>query len=429
MNASQPPDWFGHPRGLTILFLTETWEKFSYYGMRAILVYYLTKQLMIAQADASLVYGLYTGFAALTPLFGGPLSDRWLGRRRAVVIGGSIMAVGHFLMAFEPLVYVALGTIALGNGLYLPNLPAQIQSLYAPDDPRSKGAINVYYVGINLGAFAAPLTIGTVGEIWGWHYGFALAGIGMVAGLAIYLFGQKYLPDNVRAVNRPAPAKTSAAAGGSRLGLMVSVVLAVVLLRLGYEQNGNTIALWADTGIDRSLSGWTIPMTWFVSLNPLIVFILTPLIVAHWTRRAAAGHETPTGRKMAFGAAIVAVSFLGAALAAWTAGDSRASFLWLAAFFVILTVGELYVLPVGLGLFVRLASPGREATAVAIWFGSLFFGSIGAGLVGRLWIPLGPAAFFLVIASICAVAALGLLLLSPRIASAEALPKRLDKDG
>src|SRR5215510_2276239 len=190
--------WFGHPRGLTILFLTNMWEQFSYYGMRALLVYYMTKQLLMAQGASSLVYGTYTACAYFTPLIGGIIADRLLGKKRAIIIGGSVMALGHFMMTLEPLFYVALATIAIGNGLFLPSLPSQIGDLYARGDPRAGRAYNVYYVGVNIGGFLAPLVCGTLGEIYGWHWGFGAAGIGMVAGLVIYLSGQRYLPAQTR---------------------------------------------------------------------------------------------------------------------------------------------------------------------------------------------------------------------------------------
>ena len=158
------------------------WEIFSYYGMRALLVYYMTKQLLIGQERASVIYGTYTAMAYFTPIFGGIIADRWLGKRRAVIIGGSIMAAGHFMMTFEPLFYAALATIALGNGLFLPSLPSQIDALYRPEDPRRGWAYNVYYVGINVGGFLAPLVCGTLGEFYGWHWGFGAAGVGMLAG-------------------------------------------------------------------------------------------------------------------------------------------------------------------------------------------------------------------------------------------------------
>src|SRR6266478_2189494 len=240
--------WFGQPRGLTILFLTEMWEIFSYYGMRALLVYYMTKQLLIGQEKASLIYGAYTGIAYFTPIFGGLIADRWLGKRRAVIIGGSIMAAGHFMMTFEPLFYLALATIALGNGLFLPSLPSQIDGLYRPDDPRRGWAYNVYYVGINIGGFLAPLICGALGEFYGWHWGFGAAGVGMLLGLVIYILGGKHLPDQVRAVKTNlGPAAPPAPAGRYRSTfiLLFAVGLAVTVFRGAYEQFGNTLALWA----------------------------------------------------------------------------------------------------------------------------------------------------------------------------------------
>ena len=257
--------WFGHPRGLTILFMTEMWEMFSYYGMRSLLIYYMTKELLFAQEQSSYIYGAYTAFAYFTPIFGGVIADRWLGKRRAVIVGGSVMAAGHFMMTFEPLFFPALATIAFGNGLFLPSLPSQINDLYKSDDPRRGWAYNVYYVGINVGGFLAPLVCGTLGELYGWHWGFGAAGIGMTAGLLIYIWGGKYLPDQARskAVERPTPS----APGNFRSTLLVliGIGIAVTIFRGAYEQVGNTVALWADEGVNRTAGAMTIPMTWFQS--------------------------------------------------------------------------------------------------------------------------------------------------------------------
>ncbi len=203
--AAHEPTWFGQPPGLTVLFLTNMWETFSYYGMRALLVYYMTKHLLFTQGHSSFVYGAYTACAYFTPIVGGAVADRYLGKTRAITIGASVMAAGHFMMAFEPLLYPALATIALGNGLFLPSLPSQVGDVYRPGDPRRAWAFNVYYVGINIGGFLAPLVCGTLGEAYGWHYGFAAAGVGMLVGLAIYLSGRRHLP-------RPPPRVSRAAA-------------------------------------------------------------------------------------------------------------------------------------------------------------------------------------------------------------------------
>ncbi len=407
--------WFGHPRGLTILFLTEMWDQFSFFGMRALLVYYMTKELMIGQAHSSYIYGLYSSFVYFTPLIGGVISDRWLGRRRAVIIGASIMALGHFMMAFEPLFYVALATIATGNGLFLPSLASQINQLYAPDDPRRATAYNVYYVGINLGAFLAPFVCGTVGEIYGWHWGFALAGIGMVIGLVTYLAGSRYLPktNDAAASGDDAPAQGRGSQTQTYL-LLLAVIAIVVIFRASYEQSGNTVALWADSGIDRHVGATlSIPMTWFQSLNPLIIFLLTPVIVAYWSRAARRGREQSTVAKMATGGFIVGFSYLLlAGVAAW-AGVARANWLWLVFYFVIYTIGELFILPVGLGLFGRLAPRAFAATAIAAWFMAAFFGNLAAGAVGALWSVLTPAVFFTVTGAVGLLSGALLLALSP----------------
>jgi POT family proton-dependent oligopeptide transporter len=393
-------NWFGQPPGLTILFLTEMWEKFSFFGMRALLVYYMTKQLMMPQAQASMVYGLYAAFVYFTPIVGGVIADRWLGRRRAVIIGGSIMAVGHFLMAFEPLLYGALACIALGNGLFLPSLPGQIGALYRPDDARRGRAYNVYYVGVNLGAFLAPLVCGTLGELYGWHYGFGAAGVGMLAGLSIYIAGGRHLP--------PEPARSARKGGGfagkgayGALPVLLGVGLAVVVFRGAYEQIGNTVALWADQGVDRQVGGgFAIPMTWFQSLNPLLVFALTPLLLAFWSRQSERRREPSAG-----------AASLG----------MQASWLWLVAFFALFTAAELYILPVGLGLFARAAPAGMAATAVAAWFFASFAGNLLAGALGALWSQLPPAAFFALMAGVAGVAAAALLAMSPFTRRVEAM--------
>lgn len=409
--------WFGQPPGLTILFLTNMWEQFSYFGMRALLVYYMTRQLMLGQGQASFVYGAYTACAYFTPIVGGVVADRWLGKRRAVAIGASIMAAGHFMMAFEPLFYLALATIALGNGLFLPSLPSQINDLYAPGDPRRGWAYNVYYVGINIGGFLAPLICGTLGELYGWHYGFGAAGIGMFAGLAIYLLGHKHLPSErampIAATDGVASTPT---ANGAQLWLVLAAVgLCVTIFRGAYEQVGNTVALWAGSGVDRTLGSLTIPMTWFQSLNPLLVMLLTPPLLALWRRRAEAGRDTAPARRMAHGALLVALAYVLLALVAWHFGDGQAPWIWLAFFFLLFTVGELFILPSGLGLFARLAPPRMGATTVAAWYLTIFAGSLSAGLVGTLWSHMAHGSYFALLAVLACLAAFLLRLLDPAI--------------
>ena len=406
--AGEPSPWFGQPRGLTILFLTNMWEQFSYYGMRALLVFYMTKQLLLSEGNASIIYGAYTACAYLTPIVGGFIADRYLGKRRAIIIGASIMAVGHFMMAFEPMFYLALGTIAIGNGLFLPSLPSQINDLYTKNDPRRGWAYNVYYVGINIGGFLAPLICGTLGELYGWHYGFGAAGIGMVAGLLIYVSGQRYLP--VEEPRTVAATRRPRFEGFTRdtVIVLLAIALSVMVFRGAYEQVGNTVALWADSSVNRSVGDFSIPVTWFFSLNPLFVILMTPPLLAYWARRAASGRDAAPARRLAMGALVVAASYLVLALAASLAGSTGAHWLWFAGFFIVFTFGELLILPTGLGLFARLAPSGMGATTVAAWYLTIFSGSLAAGFVGTLRSAMAPHIFFILLAGIAVIAA-GLL--------------------
>lgn len=408
-------DWFGHPRGLTFLFLTETWEKFSFFGMRALLVYYMVRHLGISQPHASVIYGMYTGAVYFTPIVGGAIADGWLGRRRAVMLGGAIMAAGHFMMPFESLFYIALVVIACGNGLFLPTLPSQIEDLYAAQDARRTSAYSVYYVGINLGAFIAPLVCGTIGEVFGWHWGFSAAGVGMMIGLTIYVCGSRYLPSG----QPHAPeSKTHSAdpkpdQNGSRTWLLLlAVAIVVIAFRAAYEQAGNTVALWIDRGVDREVfGGRSIPMTWFLSLNPLVVFLFTPLVVAHWARRAERGVDHSPLIKMAVGSFVVAGSYLLLAAVSAQAAGGAVWWPWVVLFFVTMTTGELYILPVGLSLFGRLAPRRRTATTIGAWFLATSVGNLLGGAVGSFWSKLTPVTFFVLIAAIAAVAAVILQLL------------------
>lgn len=423
LTARPPPPWFGHPRGLVVLFLTEMWERFSFYGMKALLIYYMIRHLQFSQADASLIYGAYTGGVYLTPIFGGYIADRWLGRRRAIQIGGSLMAVGHFVLASEALFFPALLLIALGNGLFLPNLPSQVGDLYDPQDPRRGGSYNIYYVGVNLGALLAPLVCGTLGEVYGWHVGFGAAGLGMCLGLAIYQLGARHLPpDRPRA---PAMAMDTATPAHRDLRLVLPLLLvglAVVVFRSGYEHSGNTLAVWAEAHVDRGLGGLQVPVTWMQSLNPFFVFLFTPFVVGGWRRAAARGREPSPLAKMSMGAAGVALSYLMLAALTFTQGDSRVSMGWVLAFFVVYTLAELYILPVGLGLFARVAPPGWGATVIAAWFLASFGGNLLSGVVGRQLSVLGPTGFFVLLSALTGAASLALLSLRPVLRRAERQP-------
>lgn len=420
MNARPPRDLFGHPRGLTVLFLTETWAQFSYFGMQAMLVYYMTKQLHFSQPAASALYGGYAAFAYLTPLLGGVIADRWLGQGRSVVTGSVLMAIGHFALAFEPGFFPGLFLVGLGNGFFLPSTTTQVGHLYADGDFRRDRAFSVYYVGVNIGGFLAPLVCGTIGELYGWHYGFAVAGVGMLVGLAIYLANRRWLPAEAQGPrDRTAPRPPLGEADRRAIRNLIVIALLVVLFRIAYEQSGNTIALWADARTDRTVAlagrAFLIPATWFQSINPFLIFALTPVITWWWARQARRGSEPAPITKMAIGAALGGVAFLvmiGAALEASPHGT--ASWLWLVAFFALLTAGELYILPIGLSVFSQLA-PARVASAmIGVRYLAKFAGGLFSGWLGAYWQELPAAEFFLVGAGFAFLAAIALAL-APRL--------------
>ena len=394
--AQLPRTLFGHPPGLTVLFTTQMWAEFSFFGLQAMLVYYMTKHLGFSQSKSSLIYGAYGAAAFFSPFFGGMIADRWLGRTPSVIIGCTMMMLGHFAMAFEPLLFPALVLVALGNGLFLPPLAIQVGSLYADDDPRKAYAYSAYYMGINLGGLLAPLVCGTLGELYGWQWGFAAAGVGMAVGLAIYCSFLRLLP--------PEPKKAQLAAEEApavapiirqHVVTLILMVAMVVLFRIGYEQSGNVIALWVSDFTDRSLGGFTIPATWFQSINPLLIIIGTPILIRFWRRRRAQETTPHLLRRMAIGCVIAALAMLIMVLAAIASGPggARVSSLWVLTYFVLLTLGELFVIPVGLTLIESLAPVRFASMAMGAWYIAKFLGSLLAGFMGAYW-PVIPASTF-----------------------------------
>ncbi len=411
---SRDGELFGHPKGLYVLFFTEMWERFSYYGMRALLIYYMTKHLLFSQGQASQVYGLYTGFVYLTPFFGGMLADRVWGQRKTVIVGGVLMAIGHFLMAFEPLFYPALVFLVLGNGAFKPNISTQVGNLYPPGDARRDRAFNIFYVGINLGAFLSPLVCGTLGEVYGWHWGFGFAGVGMVAGLLLYIWGQRYLAPEA-GVCRPAaecpPSGALTADERGRVWLLIVMCLFSAVFYMAYEQQGNTMALWYDEDTDRRLFGWEMPATWFQSFNPMFIFLLTPLVTSLWSWQARRGREPDAIVKMAIGCGLLGLSFLVLmpAAALYDMDGTPVNMLWTIANIFILTVGELYLSPVGLSLFTKLSPARMVSMMMGVWFMSSFAGNFLAGYIGTYWDVLPKDKFFLLLAVISFAAGAGIL--------------------
>jgi POT family proton-dependent oligopeptide transporter len=442
-------DFLGHPKGLSFLFASEMWERFSYYGMRALLVLYMVKYLLQpgtvdtvigfgavkamlegvfgplnVQPLASQIYGFYTGLVYLTPIFGGLLADRLLGLRKTVVIGALLMAAGHFMMAVQSLFLFALLAIILGNGCFKPNISSQVGGLYPPGDRRRERAYSLFYVGINLGAFLAPLVCGTLGEEAGWHYGFAAAGVGMLIALATYLYGTRHLPpDHLRPEERGTAAMQSSLTRHEwrTVGALLLISVFVTFFWATYEQQGNTIALWADgyTNRDINLFGWRteIPTTWFQAFNPFMIFAFTPFVVALWTWQARRGSEPSTVVKMALGClGITAGNLVMIAAASTTGAGEKASWLWLFAYFAFVTLGELYLSPIGLSLVSKAAPRPILSMMMGVWLATSFTGNFIAGWLGSYWNAMEKPAFFAMIALVAAIAGLAIMALNRPLA-------------
>jgi POT family proton-dependent oligopeptide transporter len=430
-------DLFGHPRGLSYLFATEMWERFSYYGMRALLTLYMVKYLLLpdhgnqvwgeptlrgalealfgplgVQPFASQIYGLYTSLVYFTPILGGLIADRVLGQRRTVIIGASLMAIGHFMMASERLFLLALVMLVLGNGAFKPNISTQVGALYPSGDPRRDRAYSIFYVGINIGAFFSPLVCGTLAVALGWHFGFAAAGIGMLIGLAIYLNARSVLPADELERQRGEPRHPLTSDERRRILALAILFVPVTLFWATYEQQGNTIALWAEDYTVRSfdLGFWhgEIPAELFQSINPFLIFAFTPFIVALWSRQSQRGSEPSTVSKMALGCLGIALANLvmvGAASVSAAQDNAAVTALWLLGYFIIVTIGELYLSPTGLSLVTKVAPARYLSMTMGVWLATSFLGNFIAGWLGSFWSGMAKRDFFFMIAAIAATAA------------------------
>ncbi len=352
---------------------------------------------MTVQPLVSQIYGIYTGFVYFTPFLGGILADRLLGQRKTVIIGAVLMAIGHFLMVFDQFFLIALLYLILGNGCFKPNLLTQVGSLYCEGDSRRDGAFTIFYMGINLGAFFSPLVCGTLGQVYGWHYGFSAAGIGMVIGLFIYLAGQKYLsPDMIsqkkisNLKNKPLSRKEFK----SIFGLGVLCILNIIFWGV-YEQQGNTIQLFADKNTDWRIWGWELPSTWFQCFNPAFIFILSPILNIFWSRQAKKNKEPNSIAKMALGSILLGLSFLILILGvSHIQSNQKLSFIWLAACTFVYTMGELHLSPIGLSLVTQVAPARFASMLMGVWFLSLFFGNYLSGYLGTYYEKMTKENFF-----------------------------------
>ncbi len=426
VNLKSQKTFLGHPVGLFVLFFTEMWERFSYYGMRALLVLYMTEYLikkteaggyvfgfgavrsgleavfgpMTIQPLSSQIYGLYTAFVYLTPFFGGILADRVFGQRKTVLIGGVLMAIGHFLMAFEQMFLVALLFLILGNGCFKPNISTQVGNLYPQGDPRRDAAFTIFYMGINLGAFLSPLVCGTLGQVYGWHYGFTAAGIGMVVGLIVYVWGQKYLAEDnlTKTAEAHAEVKPLTSVEWKAIGALIVLCALNISFWAVYEQQGNTIQLFADKSTDWHIFGWEMPSTWFQSMNPLFIFMFAPLLTKFWAFQNKKKKEPSSVAKMAIGSALLGIGFVPLIYVVHDLSETaKISFLWLMGGTWLYTIGELYLSPIGLSLVTKVSPARLVSMMMGMWFLSSFFGNYLSGYLGMYYEKMSHENFFLML--------------------------------
>lgn len=436
--------FFGHPRGLATLFMTEMWERFSYYGMKALLPLYLVAPggLHMTAATATAIYSVYLSLVYLLALPGGWFADRVLGPRKTVAVAGVIIMLGHLTLALpgSGTFFAGLGLVAIGSGLLKANISTMVGHLYdGPDDPRRDGGFTLFYIGINVGAFAAPLVIGTVGENYNWHLGFALAALGMALGLAQFLLGTRHLSSRSDIVPTPLSAAEKKATltkagfwaavaavfyvvvGVSGVytlnwllvpitvaGLLIPVVViarikrdkdldraeqskmsayiwffvAAAVFWMIYDQGGSTVSLFADASAKNTIFGWNFPVSWYQSVNPVMIMALAPVFAWAWLAMARRGKEPSTAVKFAGGLVLIGASFL-LFLAPLSIADGghKAAALWLVGIYFVQTVGELMLSPVGLSVTTKMAPAKYASQMMGVWFLAVTAGDATTGLL------------------------------------------------
>ena len=420
-----------NPYSLTTLFFTEMWERFSYYGMRALLVLYLVNSLGFSDADALHIYAVYTGLVYLTPIIGGYLADKYLGTQKAIFIGGLTMMLGHFLMAFPDLLFLAMGLLIIGNGYFKPNISVLLGRLYKDNDVRRDSGFSIFYIGINLGAFLAPLIVGYVGETINWHYGFAIAGLGMLAGLIQFYLGQNKI------IQEDFSKKTKRLNYGDwgLIGFLSLINIPIILLIfkinnfindnfyelltllftlaiilflkkknkinfikedikkifyigilslfviffwVGFEQAGGSLTLYASNSVDRNFFGFIVPASFFQSINPLIIILLGPLIANFWLRIDRSDHKINTSQKMGIGLILLSAGFF-LIMYVNNSNTSYISLWWLVGVYFLHTLGELCLSPIGLSMVSKVSPKKIASLMMGFWFLSAAIANYSAG--------------------------------------------------
>ena len=431
--------FFGHPKGLAYLAFTEAWERFSYYGMTALLVLYMVNQLLLpghvehvvgfvtfrgiiegafgplsTQALASQIFGLYAGFVYFTPVLGGWIADRWIGQRNAVVLGALSMSGGHIAMAFDQSFLLALLLLILGSGLLKGNISAQVGGLYSRDEEarRTRG-FAIFSTAINFGAVVGPLLCGFLGERYGWHVGFGAAALFMLGGLATYLSGYRHLPAKVeRKILAAAP---MAKGDWKVVGALVVVMIIAVFQSIAYYQLANVMPVWLEQHGDLHVGSFLIPIPWYQSIDPLFSIICVPMLFALWRWQRSHGGEPSDLGKIGQGACICAAANLVLVAAIAAAGSGKVLWLWPFVYCALQGIAFIYYWPTLLALVSRAAPPKINATMMGICFLVLFVANNLIGWIGTYYEQMTPLSFWLLHAGIAAAGALLVVVLGPML--------------
>ena len=412
--------FIGHPKGLGYLSFTEACERFSYYSMQTLLVLYMVNYLLMpgrmeqvigldwlrsnvwpgleGQALASAIFGSYTALVYLTPIFGGIIADRWLGRTPTLIIGGVLMAIGHFLMAFEPMFLLALFALLLGVGAFKGNIASQVGALYAQNDLRRAMAFQIFFIAINVSVIAAPLVSGTLGEKVGWHWGFGSAGVVMVLGLIIFLSGRRWLPPD----NRPTREERKTAEKLSRDDWMSVVyllilipVLAVALLT--NQEIFNAYLIWGDQQFNLTFGDTTLPTSWLITLDAILSFSMLVAVPIFWNWWAKRHREPDEISKLIIGSFFTVAGGLCLVMAALTQPEGgKIGLAWPFMFHLLNSIGFSHILPISLALFSKIAPTKINATVIGLYYLAFFLANYTVGQIGQLYTTLPTPTFWLI---------------------------------
>jgi len=426
--------FLGHPVGLIFLVFAEAFERFSYYGMRALLTLYLAQQLLLPghvehvagfaafrawlegiygplsiTGMTSVIVGLY-GLTYLTPLAGGLIADLWLGRRATVTIGALVMAFGHFLMAFEQSFLIALLLILLGVGCFKGNISSQVGALYGPNDVRRGSAFQIFYLVFNTAVIIAPIVCGTLGQKIAWHWGFGAAGVSMLLGLAIYLAGGKYLPKEPARTREARAAQPAFVRGdGVRIALLLLLIPFMAVALVMNEQIFNNYLTWANDNLSFRLLGQNLPSSWLISLDATMSMIFLTASILFWKWWSTKWKEPDEMAKIAFAGFFAAAAPLAIAAAAMTATPGHKASLWWAILFEVLNdIGFANLVPVGLALFARVAPQRVNGFMIGVYMLTFFGADFLAGYLGKFLEPLGGVQFWLLHTYLVGGAAVGM---------------------